>query len=324
MDTRILQLLNGQLASPLLDGLMLLCTTFGLALAPIVALVLIWRGRRAAADSELARRSMARRLGWTLVLALGATLLATLAFQLLALRSRPEGVRLLLATPAFPSFPSGHASLMAAWAMVLTLALRRWRLSVCAWLLTALVAISRVYLGHHYPSDLFAGLVLGAGIGAATYGFTLAARTGRFARLRWLLWPQLAAVVLISQLAYMRLLPMVPLGGGGDKVLHFVFMGSLALGLDLWLRRRDLVLPFSLGSWRPRIPLALPITAFPVLIEEVLQGLSPARSFELADLAADLGGMVLWLLVWRLATRSPSQSGESAAAARRAGAGGSV
>jgi undecaprenyl-diphosphatase len=67
--------------------------------------------------------------------------------------------------PDSASFPSGHASSAFAAAAVLAVFLPRWR-----WLPfvpAALVALSRVWLGVHYPSDVLAGALLGAGVGYA-------------------------------------------------------------------------------------------------------------------------------------------------------------
>lgn len=63
-----------------------------------------------------------------------------------------------------PSFPSGHATTAFAIASVVVLATwgtpRRW---IGGWfaLWAALVGVSRVYVGVHYPSDMLAGAFLG-------------------------------------------------------------------------------------------------------------------------------------------------------------------
>ena len=61
----------------------------------------------------------------------------------------------LIAVPADPSMPSGHAWISFACATVLSAILPRRR----AWLfgLATLIAVSRVYLGVHYPSDVLVG-----------------------------------------------------------------------------------------------------------------------------------------------------------------------
>ena len=61
------------------------------------------------------------------------------------------------------SFPSGHA--MIAWAMAVVIAARepRWRWGLFA--LALLISFSRIYLGKHYPLDVLVGGFIGWGIG---------------------------------------------------------------------------------------------------------------------------------------------------------------
>jgi len=76
------------------------------------------------------------------------------------------------------SFPSGHAmSATVVYTMVALLAARleakrvvRWCVIVAALVLIVLIGASRVYLGVHYPSDVFAGVLMGF----AWAGFCLA------------------------------------------------------------------------------------------------------------------------------------------------------
>jgi undecaprenyl-diphosphatase len=95
-----------------------------------------------------------------------ADLLATLVKALVD-RQRPYEVipeaDPLLRWDVAGSFPSGHAATSVAGAVVLAYLLGRWG----AWLglLAAAVAFSRVYVGVHYPLDVLAGAVLGAGVG---------------------------------------------------------------------------------------------------------------------------------------------------------------
>jgi undecaprenyl-diphosphatase len=78
-----------------------------------------------------------------------------------------EGGRFLLGYKPYLSFPSNHAANAFGLAMLFTLMYpKRWY-----WLMpvAALVAFSRVYVGVHYPLDIIAGAIVGAGAGAGVY-----------------------------------------------------------------------------------------------------------------------------------------------------------
>ncbi len=59
----------------------------------------------------------------------------------------------------YASFPSGHATTAFAAAVALAYFLPRWRVALL--LLAAAIAVSRVMVGAHYPSDVIAGAFLG-------------------------------------------------------------------------------------------------------------------------------------------------------------------
>ncbi len=85
-------------------------------------------------------------------------------------RPRPEIVPHLMDAGG-NSFPSGHSFNAAVVYMGLALAFAaisprrgvRWTVIGCAFALTLLIALSRVWLGVHYPSDVIAGWLGGAG-----------------------------------------------------------------------------------------------------------------------------------------------------------------
>jgi undecaprenyl-diphosphatase len=91
-------------------------------------------------------------------------------------RPRPSGVALWGTTPTDYSFPSGHAAggfAFAAFVVVLCLAGRdgrrtpwRWLAAVASVAAACGIALSRVYLGVHYPTDVGAAAVLGSVLGA--------------------------------------------------------------------------------------------------------------------------------------------------------------
>ncbi|HEX3024391.1 MAG TPA: phosphatase PAP2 family protein, partial [Chitinophagaceae bacterium] len=61
------------------------------------------------------------------------------------------------------SFPSAHTSLAFSTATSLMLTTKKWYIAVPAYAWATSVAYSRMYLGQHYPSDVIAGAVVGAG-----------------------------------------------------------------------------------------------------------------------------------------------------------------
>jgi undecaprenyl-diphosphatase len=73
------------------------------------------------------------------------------------------GVRLLVPGEPDASFPSGHTLIVAGGAVVAWLSLKR-ELAVFLTVEAVLVALSRMYVGVHYPTDLVGGALLGAGL----------------------------------------------------------------------------------------------------------------------------------------------------------------
>jgi len=64
------------------------------------------------------------------------------------------------------SFPSGHATRSAAFALVVSYMIRNRSIAgvpagILMWAFPASVAFSRIYIGTHYPTDVIAGIVLG-------------------------------------------------------------------------------------------------------------------------------------------------------------------
>lgn len=104
---------------------------------------------------------------WRLWLALGLSFVIIDAFtKPFFARARPFDVmeiRLIDTRPLTPAFPSGHAAIAAAGALGVTRIFpgAGWIL----WPLAAVIAGSRVYLGVHWPSDVFAGFAIGLAAG---------------------------------------------------------------------------------------------------------------------------------------------------------------
>ncbi|PZT70961.1 phosphoesterase [Streptomyces sp. SW4] len=128
----------------------------------------------AAAALAATRTPRARRAALRGVASLG---LASLTINTLGKRSvrRPRPVldpvplvRQLKRQPVTTSFPSGHAASAAAFAAGVALESPAWGAAVAP--LACAVALSRVYTGVHFPSDVLAGAALGVGAAFAVRG----------------------------------------------------------------------------------------------------------------------------------------------------------
>ncbi|MNF28893.1 Inner membrane protein YabI [compost metagenome] len=135
-------------------------------------------------------------------LCLGGSALANQALKLLFARPRPD---ILLQPLDSFSLPSGHSSAAFAFCLVLGVlagrgALARIRLG---WLLLAslpaiAIAISRIYLGVHWPTDVLAGALLAGSICALS--LLLVQRHTPLPALGQLLWWTLAPLLLLGAL----------------------------------------------------------------------------------------------------------------------------
>jgi len=268
-DSYLLWLCNQNLANPLLDGLMVAITYAAMPLLAILPCVLL-----------LARR---KRAGLALLATLAFSTLLAVGVQFLLMRPRPVGVRLVLPMPDFPSFPSGHAAGAFGCAMFATLVWRRARLLALPG--AVLISLSRVYLGHHYPTDAIGGGMLGVAVAIIVYGLFYRPRVTGRPRWAWLLWAQVAVMLLATLSAYLGLLSFDFLAfAGADKVFHFLLFGGLAfLSVGWWARQRGAAVLAALGLL--------------TLVEEGLQVFSSVRCFDLLDLASSLAGVALfgWL-----------------------------
>ena len=112
-------------------------------------------------------------------------LICNVAVKNLVARTRPydvnTSVQLLVAKLHDYSFPSGHtaASFASVTALYLAGEKKLWKPAL---VLACLIAVSRLYLYVHYPTDVLAGVVIGILCGAAASKLTEMAAAAREAR----------------------------------------------------------------------------------------------------------------------------------------------
>lgn len=154
LDGGILLWIQENLRSPLLTGILTFITRLGdggFIWILLTILLLIPKKTRKAAFS------MAAALIWSLII-------TNLLLKNSVARVRPyevvEGLRILIDPPQDWSFPSGHTSASLAAAVVMLRMLPR-KIGIPGIILAALISLSRLYVGVHYPTDVLGGAVIG-------------------------------------------------------------------------------------------------------------------------------------------------------------------
>jgi undecaprenyl-diphosphatase len=175
IDHELFRLVNGGPHAPWVDGL-----AWGLSYPPLPAVlfavlagIIVWARGRAGL-----RAVLLVGVAVSIVDLLGAGLLKPWIDRL-----RPcfvlSDVRLLVPHQSHsPSFPSNHAANSFAAAAVL--ASLGPGFARGSYLVAAMVALSRVYLGVHYPADILAGALFGLGVGRGVRMFAAGVAAGRF------------------------------------------------------------------------------------------------------------------------------------------------
>jgi undecaprenyl-diphosphatase len=149
--------------TPWLDAIMYTASVIGRAGAVWLATGLV---------ATLMHRRLAGQLWQLALVILLAHVTVDLVLKPAVARGRPfdaiEAVRVVGPRPVTLSFPSGHAASAFAGAFVTTLMVRRGRAAL--WALAALIALSRIYIGVHYPIDVVAGALVGLGLAVMVTG----------------------------------------------------------------------------------------------------------------------------------------------------------
>jgi undecaprenyl-diphosphatase len=152
LDRLLFTWLNG-LHAPWLDPIMVAASYLGIGGAvwlTIAAVLFFFPARRPAA--------------WRLVMAIAlAQLTVDGVLKPIAGRDRPfvghEDVRVIFPKRQTFSFPSGHATQAMVGAAAASQAVPG--AQVAWWVLAGVIAISRIYVGVHFPIDVLSGIILG-------------------------------------------------------------------------------------------------------------------------------------------------------------------
>jgi len=167
MDGQILLWIQENLRNDILTPVMQAVTMLGdygglFWILIALTLLIISRTRRVGLNSALALASMG--------------IINNLGIKLLVNRTRPYDIlsdlEVITRKPIDSSFPSGHTAVAFAMSTVFLLTLPKImekkvavRISIGFYILSTILAFSRLYLGVHFPTDVLAGILLGIGGG---------------------------------------------------------------------------------------------------------------------------------------------------------------
>jgi membrane-associated phospholipid phosphatase len=153
-DVSLLHFING-LSNPLLDAIFIPLTYLGSTLFWIILMVMFWiRGHK--------------KLSVYLLYSIIINTILSLSLKWTFLRPRPSESNeknILFIEDSGPSFPSGHAENVFSGNVILSSFVNDWRFKAALYAISILTAISRIYLGVHYPLDTLFGSLIGIIIG---------------------------------------------------------------------------------------------------------------------------------------------------------------
>jgi undecaprenyl-diphosphatase len=156
----ILRLGAGRSATPIRVMLAATWVASGIVAIPLALLL-----------TMLLRHRGGSRLAWLYAAACLSGWALNILLKELTHRARPVGIIPVLTDAGFYSFPSGHAMMAAlvfgfgALLLARTVDRSAIRMAIIGLgaAITMLVSLSRIYLGAHWPSDVLAALIAGAG-----------------------------------------------------------------------------------------------------------------------------------------------------------------
>jgi membrane-associated phospholipid phosphatase len=127
------------------------------------------------ADGYISGNENTIKNGWYVASTLAVSSILTMAMKYGINRNRPyvtyPGYIIPHGSDGSPSFPSGHTSMAFSVATSLSICYPKWYVIAPSMLWATSVGYSRMNLGVHYPSDVVAGAVLGAGSAWLTIKF---------------------------------------------------------------------------------------------------------------------------------------------------------
>lgn len=158
IDNGILQFIQINMRSSIMDKIMPLITSLGsgLTIWALIGLILM-------INKKYRKYGIMVILSLILCFIIGNLSLKPLVARIRPFNSVPLLDALLIKPPTDFSFPSGHT--MCSFAAGVVIFYMNKRIGIFALILGSLMGFSRLYLYVHYPSDVFAGMMIGILLG---------------------------------------------------------------------------------------------------------------------------------------------------------------
>ncbi len=150
LDQFLLEFINLSYHNIFLDNLVLLLSNMGIIFFwIIIAVILYFMGNE-----------KTKNIVKKMIIVLVIVVIVTNLLKVIVMRPRPYTVLsnlVVLATETDFSFPSGHTSISTSMAFLLSREYGKYYLMI----IPLVVALSRLYIGVHYPSDVLGGFLVG-------------------------------------------------------------------------------------------------------------------------------------------------------------------
>jgi len=152
LDEKLFYIING-FSNPVIDFILVSLTYFGSVFFWIFLTIILWiKGNK--------------KISIYLIYALIIDAIVSFTLKWTFLRNRPENFlkkSILVEEDLGSSFPSGHSEKAFSGAVILGSHYKNFK--ILLYVLAILTAISRIYIGIHYPIDTFFGSIIGLVIG---------------------------------------------------------------------------------------------------------------------------------------------------------------
>ncbi len=150
-----------------------------------------------------------------------------------------KGKRLHTATGY--SFPSGHTQASATFYTSLSLLFRYNAIAIISFLIIMAVALSRVYLGLHWPVDVLASLLLGGGISLVLVHYLITIEDNFSKKLKFIIVVNIVALLALAAALLVKILVLKNELKTDDLIKTIALLNGVSLGFVLDFKNESFI-----------------------------------------------------------------------------------